>query len=155
MPISLSCPGCASRMKAPDSAGGKKLKCPKCTYLIEIPDIVEGEPVEEATLPVATPLQPMEIPAGKPPPDTRASALYSQSTAHGDGARILAFLLIFCGILGILCFWVMDPSSETLSFGYGASGKVVNIKSLTDRSNGIFLSAFSVLIGTLVGLLHK
>ena len=141
-------------MKAPDSAGGKKLKCPKCTYLIEIPDVVEGEPVEEAALPVAAPLQPAQVPAYEPATNGSASRQHSQLTP-ADWARLFSFLLILCGILGIVCFWMTDPSSETLTFGYGGSGKVINIKSLTDRSNGIFLSAFCVLIGTLVGLLHK
>jgi uncharacterized Tic20 family protein len=37
MPISVACPTCGTKLKAPDSAAGKKVKCPKCNILIEVP----------------------------------------------------------------------------------------------------------------------
>jgi uncharacterized protein len=36
MPISVSCPSCGTKMKAPDNAVGKKVKCPKCANLITV-----------------------------------------------------------------------------------------------------------------------
>jgi hypothetical protein len=37
MPITLTCPGCESRLNAPDSAAGKTLKCPKCKAAVAVP----------------------------------------------------------------------------------------------------------------------
>jgi hypothetical protein len=37
MPIVITCAGCSGRMKAPDSAAGKKVKCPKCGGLVLVP----------------------------------------------------------------------------------------------------------------------
>ena len=37
MPISCQCPSCGKRLKARDSAAGKKVKCPDCGAAISIP----------------------------------------------------------------------------------------------------------------------
>jgi hypothetical protein len=37
MPITLTCPGCSSRLNAKDSAAGKTLKCPKCQNAVVVP----------------------------------------------------------------------------------------------------------------------
>jgi hypothetical protein len=37
MPTTVQCPGCSSRLNAPDAAAGKKVKCPKCQTLIVVP----------------------------------------------------------------------------------------------------------------------
>ncbi len=37
MPISCQCPSCGKRLKARDSAAGKKVKCPDCGATIAIP----------------------------------------------------------------------------------------------------------------------
>ncbi len=37
MPIVVTCPSCATTLKAPDAAAGKKVKCPKCTSTIAVP----------------------------------------------------------------------------------------------------------------------
>jgi hypothetical protein len=37
MPISVVCSGCQKKLKAPDSASGKRTKCPACQSVIEIP----------------------------------------------------------------------------------------------------------------------
>jgi uncharacterized protein len=49
MPISATCPTCGTKLKAPDTAMGKKIKCPKCASLIPI--AAEGD---EAASAVAT-----------------------------------------------------------------------------------------------------
>jgi len=36
MPISVACPTCGTKLKAPDDAVGKKVKCPKCASLIDV-----------------------------------------------------------------------------------------------------------------------
>ncbi len=39
MPISVQCPGCGGKFRAPDEAIGKRAKCPKCPAFIDINDI--------------------------------------------------------------------------------------------------------------------
>jgi hypothetical protein len=36
MPISVACPGCSTKFKAPDAAAGKRIKCPKCGGAIAV-----------------------------------------------------------------------------------------------------------------------
>src|SRR5579862_7458626 len=45
MSISVACPTCGSRLKAPDNAAGKTVKCPKCAAPITVP--VESMPTAE------------------------------------------------------------------------------------------------------------
>jgi predicted RNA-binding Zn-ribbon protein involved in translation (DUF1610 family) len=40
MPITVLCPTCGKKLKAPDSASGKRAKCPECGSVVEIPEIV-------------------------------------------------------------------------------------------------------------------
>jgi predicted Zn finger-like uncharacterized protein len=49
MPVSLTCPSCASSLRVPDSAAGRKVKCPKCGSVIGVPAAGE-EIVDRATL---------------------------------------------------------------------------------------------------------
>ncbi len=37
MPIRVTCPSCAARIKSPDSFAGRKAKCPKCGNSVKIP----------------------------------------------------------------------------------------------------------------------
>jgi len=46
MPISVTCGSCSTKLKAPESAAGRKVKCPKCGTLAPVP-------VETAAAPVA------------------------------------------------------------------------------------------------------
>jgi hypothetical protein len=46
MPISIACPSCSAKLKAPDSSGGKSIKCPKCGEAVRVPvadDVDEAE----------------------------------------------------------------------------------------------------------------
>ena len=47
MPISVNCPHCGKRLKAPDSAAGKRAKCPGCGKAVQLPDekVFEAEEV--------------------------------------------------------------------------------------------------------------
>lgn len=54
MPIAVLCPGCNSRLNAPDTAAGKTVKCPKCKEAMVIPAAAaaaddEFEVVDEPT----------------------------------------------------------------------------------------------------------
>jgi hypothetical protein len=37
MPVQITCPGCQVKLKAPDTAVGKKTKCPKCQTIVSVP----------------------------------------------------------------------------------------------------------------------
>ncbi len=37
MPVTVSCPSCGTKLKAPDSAAGRKLACPKCKAAVPVP----------------------------------------------------------------------------------------------------------------------
>ena len=37
MPIQVICTGCQVKLKAPDTAAGKKTKCPKCQTIVSVP----------------------------------------------------------------------------------------------------------------------
>lgn len=37
MPIPVNCPGCSVKLKAADTAAGKRIKCPKCQAPIDVP----------------------------------------------------------------------------------------------------------------------
>ena len=46
MAIVVQCPGCPTRLSAPEGAAGKQLKCPKCGALATVPEqVVESKPV--------------------------------------------------------------------------------------------------------------
>jgi hypothetical protein len=63
MPVTVTCPNCATKLKAPDSAVGRKVKCPKCEGVIAVPT-AHVEPVDRARRGVqAEPPDPVPYPA--------------------------------------------------------------------------------------------
>ena len=44
MPISVACPVCAARIKAPDLAAGRRVKCPKCGEPLAVPSATGPTP---------------------------------------------------------------------------------------------------------------
>ena len=47
MPVTVTCPSCGARLKAPDNAAGKKLACSQCRGPIAVPaagQIAESPP---------------------------------------------------------------------------------------------------------------
>jgi len=46
VPIEIACPTCGRRLRAPDSAAGKRVKCPKCEAAIQVP--ARAQPLEQA-----------------------------------------------------------------------------------------------------------
>ena len=61
MPIQITCPGCQVKLKAPDTAVGKKTKCPKCQTIVSVP--ANGSQAAAVT---KTPATAAGAPAGKP-----------------------------------------------------------------------------------------
>lgn len=51
MPISTECPQCGKRLKAPESAAGRKAKCPQCGAAVPIPEpVYDAEEVFDAEI---------------------------------------------------------------------------------------------------------
>jgi predicted Zn finger-like uncharacterized protein len=43
MPLTVTCPGCATTLKVRDELAGRTVKCPKCAGLLEIPSAQSGD----------------------------------------------------------------------------------------------------------------
>jgi hypothetical protein len=67
MPILVACPGCSTKLNAPDAAAGKRVKCPKpqCGMIVPVPapaaadpgfEVVEDEPAAPPPKPKTKPL---------------------------------------------------------------------------------------------------
>jgi hypothetical protein len=50
MPLSVTCPACTARLRAPDAAMGRTLRCPKCKGPVVVPS-ASGPPAELAFAP--------------------------------------------------------------------------------------------------------
>lgn len=48
MPIQITCPGCQAKLRAPDTAVGKKTKCPKCQTIVSVPAGGDSAPAPAA-----------------------------------------------------------------------------------------------------------
>src|SRR5436190_213733 len=48
MPIVVTCPGCPTKLSAPDTAAGKHVRCPKCQAAVPVPAPLPEEPVVDA-----------------------------------------------------------------------------------------------------------
>jgi predicted RNA-binding Zn-ribbon protein involved in translation (DUF1610 family) len=47
MPIVFNCSTCGKKVRAPDDAGGKRMRCPACQAIVTVPmEIVEAEEIE-------------------------------------------------------------------------------------------------------------
>ena len=67
MPISVLCPSCNSKLNAPDSAAGKRVKCPKCQVLMELPAAEpDYEELDDEPAPPPIMAKSKPKPAGKP-----------------------------------------------------------------------------------------
>jgi hypothetical protein len=72
MPITLPCPGCSAKLKAPDAAAGRTLTCPGC----KTPVLIPGEPPDPNLPPLPRPAAntAVQSPANKPTTATKPPA---------------------------------------------------------------------------------
>lgn len=67
----ITCTGCDSKMRVPDTAAGKRVKCPKCAAIVRVPETPPVAEVEETTGVSSAPLPPVPTPPPiepEPPP---------------------------------------------------------------------------------------
>jgi hypothetical protein len=63
MPLTVPCPECGTKLVAPDSAVGQRLRCPKCGTLATVPDLLPAEEVAVVEAKVVPPPKPKPIQA--------------------------------------------------------------------------------------------
>lgn len=68
MAIFVACSTCGSKLKAPDSAAGRKTKCPKCGTAVIVPSSVQKAPEPVRAEPLPQPVRRVEPPALRPKP---------------------------------------------------------------------------------------
>ena len=83
MPISLSCPVCGSKIRAPDQAAGRRVACPKCGEPLTVPTAAGPTPdwVGQATPPAQPPAGTPVAPAQDQTPPARDSPTLPWETA--------------------------------------------------------------------------
>jgi hypothetical protein len=77
MPLSLACPSCRSKLKAPDAALGKTLQCPRCgapVLVTGLPAVPPTPRIEDAPKAAVTPAPPPQEPILNLPEDLLPAA---------------------------------------------------------------------------------
>ncbi len=72
MPISVTCPSCGSKIKAPDGLAGRRANCPKCKAPINVPAANGSQEPAQPPSRAAAPIQlPYVAPPSTPEPFSR------------------------------------------------------------------------------------
>ena len=88
MPITVTCPNCSAKMKAPDTTAGKKIKCPKCQAAITVPEPeADFEPDHRLAEPVIDHISAVMLVEGD---DLLGAGARHQAVALGQGDRLVA-----------------------------------------------------------------
>ena len=98
MPISIECAGCGGRLKAPDSAGGRKTKCPKCgaPILVPSPELFQQSNLEQVSLPIKPTASLDESVAAVSPATQKLDTPFKiAASAAGVGLLLLAVSPLF------------------------------------------------------------
>jgi predicted Zn finger-like uncharacterized protein len=153
MPVPVTCPNCATNLRAPDNAVGRKVKCPKCGGVIAVP-AAGDEPIDLAQMGVqAEPPDPVPPPPSRRPQDDyqdddrprarrRREEDYEDdydddergsrragAAAQGGGLPMgLGIASLSVGILGLLIAWI--PCVGALSWPICAIGLILGVVGL-------------------------
>jgi phage FluMu protein Com len=132
MPIDVRCSECSTKLRAPDTAAGKKIKCPKCQTIIPVP---APESEEAAVAPVdrepdPTPAEEDEVlvaprrrpePEGDRPPRRAPQRDTSQAESSGTAPLILGIVSIVLALVAMpLAFMGCCPPIAFISAGLAA-----------------------------------
>lgn len=74
MPISIECPSCGLRIKAPDKAAGRKAACPKCKGPVSIPGAIAPTDILEESPQAPVPMPPIRVEITTDPSEKRLPA---------------------------------------------------------------------------------
>lgn len=126
MPISVVCPSCATKLRAPDNMAGRKAKCPKCGTAVVVPSPAhevrelsheepQPEPVKRVEPPAVRP-EPPPLPVRVPDEDfdleprsrrrPAAAAAVSNTIIVQPASRAAHSLGIAALVIGVLSFFV-------------------------------------------------
>lgn len=124
MPIAVLCPGCNSRLNAPDTAAGKTVKCPKCQAAMVIP-APDAEPEVEDTPPPKRSAAPPRKRSAEGDDDDRPRKKRKKAATSGPPVGLLiggglALLLLLAGG-GFAAYWFGFRDKGT-GGGGGAGG---------------------------------
>ncbi len=81
MPITITCPDCDARIRAPDSMEGRPVRCPKCAAHFTAaasPDPPPAPPRDETPLPAPSAVTAPALPPVSPAVDDRPAAVWSE-----------------------------------------------------------------------------
>lgn len=129
----VSCPNCSQRLGAPVAAIGKTATCAACghRFVIEASHVMPDAP--------RAPTAPSRPPSSFPTFERLASEM-SGSTFRMGAARVVAWIALIGGLLGMLNAWNMKTTVEG----------VYNQGLLHDRQVEVLVSCFAILSGLLV-----
>ncbi len=108
MPLPVTCPGCSSRLTAPDAAAGKTVRCPKCRAPIPVPapaaalpfEVVADAPAERSRK------RPEKLPRGK-----KVAAGPSPKLLIGIAASVL--VLVAGVVVGVVALSGDKPTAQS------------------------------------------
>src|SRR5690349_19559292 len=125
MSISVPCPGCGRKLKAPDAAAGKRARCPDCQTVVTLPAVAgigltaaqspppppppEKDPFDEYDIapdPVQAAPMITRAPAPPPPPPAPVKPSVSQSPTEWKIVRG-GLTCVFFGMLGLAACLVL------------------------------------------------
>jgi hypothetical protein len=143
MPLAVSCPACGSKLNAPDSLAGKRIKCPRCGGRVEVTParpprdhLVTGPPPRRAAI----------ADQESEPDEDNATYVAARRRADPDdptpahkGANSLGISSLVLGILALLFAWI--PLVGMVSIPLGGLGLLLGIAggvvALLRRGSGV------------------
>jgi hypothetical protein len=173
MPIAVVCPSCAAKMRAPDSAAGRKTKCPKCgtTLVVPKPSAEHAQRPDQQPLPLSvtgpkptpvridSPPKPTSALLGRDsgfaartdesPPDARGESLRASVPGAVPAIQQLDMhskIAALAAVVG-LAVLAVSPLFKWMNFG---SGGVIGLKGDGKIVLGITLVAIGICIAVLI-----
>ena len=173
MPIAVVCPSCAAKMRAPDSAAGRKTKCPKCgtALVVPRPGAEHAQSPHQQPLPLSvTGPEPTPVRFESPPKPTSAllgkdfgfAATTDESPPDARGESLCALvpgavpaiqqldmhtkIAALAAVVG-LAVLAVSPLFKWINF---ASGGVIGLKGDGQIVLGITLVAIGICIAVLI-----
>ena len=132
MAIIFSCPGCGSKMQAPETLAGQKARCPSCQLVVEVPEkIFEAE---EAP-PYPPPPRPPGVPPRPPGIPTRPSSPFRDEPETAEGERrpcpMCGEMIMANAVKCRFCGEIFDPALRKRSRSPAAN------RALGSQMNGV------------------
>jgi predicted Zn finger-like uncharacterized protein len=144
MPVSVICPSCNARMRAPDSSLGRQVKCPRCQHTF-----VASADEEESSPPLPPPEEPEDF------DDLDEPSRRRRSPASGDSGTLVDFLLfrrMIAPWVIQLIFWL----GVVGCVGYGLVlivGGLIGAAYSRDAGGGLLLLMFALFGGVVTMVL--